>query len=349
METVGTARIRRALKRVRMRLWPPALVLMYHRVAAVDRDPWRLAVTPRHFAEHLDVVRGRGRPLTCAGLTRELRTGRAPRAAIALTLDDGYADNLSQARPLLERHDVPATIFVAAAYLDRPEGFWWDQLERLVLTPEDLPPRLRLEVRGRIHEYDLGADRRYPLTAQEEHAGWHTEADCPTERHRLFLALYRLMRPLGDAERRHTLDTLREWTGGPSPPRPVDRPLSAPELRAIARDGLVEIGAHTLTHPQLSTLGGNPQREEIWGSRSALQDTLGREVTSFAYPYGSRSDYTPETVTLVREAGFSGACTTVPGAVRSATDPFELPRLHVEDCDGDGLARRLAEWTAGGA
>ena len=348
MKTVGTARIRRALERVRMRLWPPTLLLMYHRVAAVDRDPWRLAVTPRHFAEHLDVVRGRGRPLTCAGLTRELRTGRAPRAAIALTLDDGYADNLSEARPLLERHDVPATIFVAAAYLERPEGFWWDQLERLVLTPEHLPPQLRLEVRGRAHEHDLGADRQYPLVAQRDHGGWRAEADCPTGRHRLFLALYRLLRPLSDAERRAALDSLREWTGVPAPPCAAERPLSKPELRRMAGDGLVEIGAHTLTHPQLSALEPSRQGEEIRGSRRALQEAVGREVQSFAYPYGARSDYTRETTSLVRDAGFSGACTTVPGAVTSATDPFELPRFHVEDCDGDGLARRLAEWAQGG-
>lgn len=128
---------------------------MYHRIAAVTPDPWQLAVTPAHFAEHLEVVRRYGRPLTVGDLSRAVGAGRIPPRAIVLTLDDGYADNLLEARPLLARHDVPATIFIAAGCLGRHQGFWWDQLERLVLTPVDLPRRLGLEVRGEIHQYDL--------------------------------------------------------------------------------------------------------------------------------------------------------------------------------------------------
>ena len=321
---------------------------MYHRVSVVLPDPWQLAVTPAHFAEHLEVVRRFGRPLTCRDLTRTLSTGRTPRRTIAVTLDDGYVDNLFEARPLLERHDVPATVFVAAGCLGRAEGFWWDQLERQVLTSVALPPRLRLEVRGQIHEYDLGADHHYPVRAQEAHAGWQAGADAPTERHRLFLALYRLMRPLADSERRQALADVAAWAGAPaSLPSPA-RPLTAPELQALARDSLVEIGAHTLTHPQLSALGREDQWAEILGSRVALQEAIGEDVVTFAYPYGAPSDYTRETVGLVRDAGFTGACATIQEPVRWDTGRFELPRFHVEDCDGDGLARRLAEWAAVG-
>ena len=86
------------------------------------------------------------------------------------------------------------------------------------------------------------------------------------------------------------------------------------------------------------------QRAEIGGSRVVLQEAAGRDVVSFAYPYGARSDYTSETMALVRDAGFSSACSTIQAAVRRGTGRYELPRVHVEDCDGDGLARRLTEW-----
>ncbi len=338
MGAFGASRIKRGLARAGGWLAPHALVLMYHRVTAAALDPWQLAVSPLHFAEHLEVVRRYGRPLLLRDLTRTLAAGRAPRRGVVLTLDDGYADNLFEARPLLERHDVPATVFVAAGYLERSEGFWWDQLERLVLTPIDLPRCLRFAVRGEVHQFDLGLDCCYPLKAQAQHAGWRAGTGSPTGRHRLFLELYRLLRPLSDTSR------LASWSGVPVSASSPARPLTVSEVQALSGGGLVEIGAHTLTHPQLSALDREAQREEIRGSRVALQKVVGTEVLSFAYPYGARTDYTRETVGLVAEAGFSGACATVPGVVRRSSGRFELPRFHVEDCDGDGLARRLAEW-----
>ena len=316
---------------------------MYHRVSAVRRDPWQLAVTPAHFAEHLEVIRGHGRPLLVRDLTRSLGAGRAPGRAIILTLDDGYADNLLEARPLLERHDVPATVFVAAGCLGRP-SFWWDDLERVILTSTDLPPHLRIVVRGEAHEWDLEDDVRYPLDDQSRDAGWQAATEPPTGRHRLFLALYRLLRPLSDPERRQALGALDSWAGAASADSPPARPLTVAEVPRLAANGLVEVGAHTLTHPQLSALDREAQRTEIQGSRLALEEITGGPVVSFAYPYGARSDYTSETLSLVKEAGFSGACATMARPVGRGTPPFELPRFHVEDCDGDGLARRLAAW-----
>jgi peptidoglycan/xylan/chitin deacetylase (PgdA/CDA1 family) len=317
------------LSRVWARLMPPTLVLMYHRIAAPSRDPWQLSVTPDHFAEHLEVIRRHGPRLLVRDLTRALAGRRAPRRGIVVTLDDGYADNLRHAWPLLERHDVPATVFVAAGYLGRAEGFWWDELERLVLAPSDVPSSVRLHVRGEAREYSVGPG--------------------PAERHRLFLELYWLIRPLTDPERRQVLAELAGWSGGHSPAPEEDRSLTVAELQALAGGGLVEIGAHTLTHPQLSALDRAGQAAEIHRSRDVLREVTGQDVVSFAYPYGGHADYTVESVRLVRECGFTGACATTAGAVRSSTSPFEIPRLHVEDCDGDGLTQRLARWVTAGS
>ena len=341
---IGASRVKRVLTRAASWLTAPSLVLMYHRVTAPPRDPWRLAVTPEHFAQHLEVIRRVGRPQRLRDLTRALATGRPPRRGIVLTLDDGYADNLLEARPLLEKHDVPATVFVAAGCVGRAQGFWWDQLENFLLTPVELPRQLELVVRGEIHQYDLGKDHRYPPEDQSRHARWQATEEPPTGRHRLFLALYRLLRPLADGERGVALSALARWSRVSPSGMASARPLTSAEVQRLSAGDLVEIGAHTLTHPQLSALGPDAQRDEIRGSRVALQEAVGTIVTSFAYPYGARSDYTKETVALVAEAGFSGACATVAGVVRRRSERFELPRLHVDDCDGDGLARRLAEW-----
>jgi peptidoglycan/xylan/chitin deacetylase (PgdA/CDA1 family) len=318
---------------------------MYHRIATPETDPWQLAVSPSHFAEHLAVVRRHGRALLVRDLSRALAAGRVPRRAIVITFDDGYADNFHHALPLLERHDVPATLFVAAGYVGRPDGFWWDRLERLILTPAELPPTLRLEVRGRRHEYALEATTRPVRGDRETTAAWRAWTPAPTGRHELFLTLYRLLRPLSDPERRRALADLTAWTGAGAPADSSDDTLGVAQLQTLASRPLVEVGAHTLTHPQLSTLAPADQEAEIRGSRVALEELTGTPVVSFAYPYGGRSDYTPETVRLVRDAGFSGACASFPGAVTRTTAGLEMPRYHVEDWDGDGLARRIATWS----
>src|SRR5205814_2494553 len=113
------------------------------------------------------------------------------------------------------------------------------------------------------------------------------------------------------------------------------------ELATLAQSGLVHVGAHTMTHAQLSSRPAEEQREEISRSRARLEQILGRAVPTFAYPYGGTADYTSQTVALVREAGFAAACSNFPGAITRRTAPFELPRIMIMDCDGDELAQKL--------
>jgi peptidoglycan/xylan/chitin deacetylase (PgdA/CDA1 family) len=106
-------------------------ILLYHRVAELERDPQRLAVTPEHFDEHLRVLGATCTPVAYADVPSLLRTPRRlPERAVAVTFDDGYRDNLHAAKPLLERHGVPATVFVASGYVGSGRAFWWDELER---------------------------------------------------------------------------------------------------------------------------------------------------------------------------------------------------------------------------
>ena len=93
------------------------LVLLYHRIAALDFDPQRLAVTPRHFAEHLEILKACCHPMPLRELVEGARGGTLPDRAVAITFDDGYADALEAGKPALERCGVSATAFLATAYL----------------------------------------------------------------------------------------------------------------------------------------------------------------------------------------------------------------------------------------
>jgi peptidoglycan/xylan/chitin deacetylase (PgdA/CDA1 family) len=265
-----------------------AVILMYHRIDVVERDPWRLAVTPARFAQQLAVIKEVFHPLPLQHLRESIATREIPRAAAVLTFDDGYRDNLTTAKPLLDEHDLPATLFVTTGYLDSERDFWWDELE---------------DVCG-----ELGSDSR-------------------TEWQRL--------QRLSRSEREDALDALWQQAGRARPT--ASRTMTSDELLELASE-LFEIGAHTVSHPPLSTLARRAQLEEIGASKDRLEALVERPVTSFSYPHG---DYSTITRRAVASAGFTTACTTVGGAVARGCRPLELPRLHVLDWDGDEFERRL--------
>src|ERR1700694_4545037 len=126
-------RLKRVVPKLRNLAAPGAVILLYHRVTELAVDPHRLAVSPAHFQEHLDVIRRVGVPCSLRDLTERMRHGRSIRRAVVVTFDDGYADNLENGVPLLERYDVPATVFAASGQVGRPREFAWDELSRSLL------------------------------------------------------------------------------------------------------------------------------------------------------------------------------------------------------------------------
>lgn len=342
MRVHGIAKLQHAARRLKHQLTRGGVVLMYHSVAEVDSDPWSLSVTPRHFAEHLEVLRKRSYPMQLQQLTQTLQDGACPQGAVAITFDDGYANNLHNAKPLLERYDIPATVFVIAGCVRHEHEFWWDELERLLLQPGILPETLHLSINSSTYQRELGESANYSEVAYQRHRHWEVEQeDNPSPRHSLYLSLWQQLRPLSEGERHRVLDELLVWAGAEPASRLTHRPLSLTEVSALAQGNLIEVGSHTLTHPFLSMLPVALQQDEIQRSKARLEELIQHPVSSFAYPHG---DYTEETVALVQEAGFTCACSTNAAAVWRHTDRFELPRFHVQDWDGEEFARQLSRW-----
>lgn len=156
----------------------------------------------------------------------------------------------------------------------------------------------------------------------------------------------RLLQQLPAADQAQCLADLTAWAGGPATARPANRALTLAELSQLAATELVEIGAHTLSHPLLAAMPADVQAREITDSKRQLEDWLGRPVTSFAYPYGlPGTSYTSATAALVRAAGYAGACAVWVDVVRRPTDRFQLPRLNVPaHWSGDDLERAFRTW-----
>ena len=318
---------------------PVGLILMYHRIAYPQSDPWRLAVSPPHFAEHLEVLRGVGVVLPLAEAVKAIQCRELRAGTIVVTFDDGYADNFYKALPLLERYDMPATVFLTTGYIGSTREFWWDALERIMLEPDLLPAELRLAVSGRTSEWLLGEAHHYTGEERRSDREWFAARHgTPSKRYELYRAVHRLLQPLAEGERRATLDSLSGWARVDNSARDSHRCLSRDEVAALGRRELIELGAHTVTHPLLPGLPQTLQSAEVRESKVELEQLLGHPVKSFAYPYGL---YAADTVTLVRHEGFSSACSIAAGVLNRETDLFSLPRIKVQDWDGDTLARIL--------
>jgi peptidoglycan/xylan/chitin deacetylase (PgdA/CDA1 family) len=338
----GAWKLRVLQRRLHQRLTQSAIILLYHRVTDLPSDPWSLAVTPRHFAEHLEVLRRYGTPLRLDRYVRDREERRLPRRPIIITFDDGYADNLHEAKPILARYDVPATIFVSTDFVGADREWWWDDLDRFLLQPGRLPASLELVIDGQAHRWDLGGDANYAPEDQRQYRRWRLwEQPAPTMRHHLYRELWQLLQPLPAPDRQKVIKELQLWSGRPLNGRPSHRGMTSEEVRALASDGLVEVGSHTVTHAKLSAIPSAAQRREIQQSKWRLEEILGAAVTGFAYPYGSRAMYAATTAALVQEAGYAYACANFPGLVEPTHSRYELPRIRVHDWDGEELARKL--------
>jgi peptidoglycan/xylan/chitin deacetylase (PgdA/CDA1 family) len=316
---------------------------MYHRVTELSNDPHWVAITPKRFAEQMDVIRKYFVPIRLQELLMALQERKVPKRAVVVTFDDGYADNLHEAVPLLERYAIPSTVFVTAGQVGSQRESWWDELDRLLLQPGILPPELRLNINGNIFDFQLNGSSTYTKQDYRRDRDWNiAREDDRGPRQYLFRKLLRVMSTMPGEERDRMVADLTTWAGADPCARPTHRPLTIDELIRLGKCALTEVGAHTMTHPMLAKLSVIDQRREIEQSKQTLEAILNGPVKSFAFPFGSSS---PETVAIVRDEGFACACSTNADVVSKGTDCFQLPRLCVRDWDGERFTRWLRWWT----
>lgn len=304
------------------------MILMYHRIVDEPIDPWGLAVSPSRFEEQLQVLRRSRYPMSLSDFVRHYLEGSLPARAVAVTFDDGYSDNLVAGKPRLAAADVPATVFLATGYIDSTEAFWWDELARLILI-EQAPQRFEIAIKGDTMQFDFAAD----ACGARRHASL-------TGRQAALLSLWQALRPLEDEERRQIMVKLRSilnFTGRDCRASP-GRAMTSDEVRALVSDGLVTIGAHTVTHPLLSKLQPAACHCEITGSKRTCEALIGGPVSSFSYPYGDHDAKVRETV---KTAGFAFAVSVRRAPTVTTSDVLALPRIHVPNQGGDEFEQML--------
>ena len=299
------------------------LILLYHRVDTPECDPFELCVTPRIFEEQLKILKEQTNPMPLREFARAAIEKKLPPKSVAITFDDGYLDNLKFAKPLLEKHEIPATIFIATGNLGKT--FWWDKLTTCILSGYPLPSEIDLV--NNNHAF-----KRENLKDDQE------------SRKKLFRDLYQFFQPLPLKDQEVLLEKLAEAVGRDFSLENLPRSMVAPEIIELADSNVIDIGAHTVSHPRLSAHSREFQKYEIFESKKFLSDLLGSSINTFSYPYGTLKEYNEMTVSLAREAGLEFACSVKSDLVYPQSDPFQLPRFDAFNWEKARFQKFLKAW-----
>jgi len=294
----------------RLALRDACLILQYHRVASLCFDPLQLAVEPYNFEGQIEYLARNFNVISMDEMKQHLETSRPfEERTVVITFDGGYADVLYTAKDVLDRFDVPATVFASSANILEGRPIWWKELEDFLIA-NPCKGWLDVEIDGRF--------RRWPLSTQ-------------LDRFRAYDDLYSIVSNKTSPEQEAIIEQITASVHLQAEELDDHRTMSAEELRKITEGGAIAIGGHTHSYAKLSCLPKWQQVEEILRNKEILQEVLGQDIEYFAYPFGNDGGYTPETMQILQDVGFSLACGGSYGTV-SATGGdgfYELPRVKV--------------------
>ena len=276
-------------------------ILIYHRVLARSDPLFPGEVDAVLFERQLRLLKRFYTPMPLADAVQRLQDGSLPPRAACITFDDGYADNAQVALPLLRRHGMHATFFIATGYLDGGQ-MWNDTVIEAVR-----------QAAGPV------------LDLQEDGLGTLPVATL-AQRQTAIATLLGLLKYLPSARRQQLAMRIRRQAGATAGPHAM---LSTAQLRLLHAAGM-EIGAHTASHPILSTLPDHVARQDIADGKQQLESLIQAPVSLFAYPNGKAGrDYGAPHVAMVRSLGFKAAVATDWGVARPGAelDLLQLPRF----------------------
>jgi len=279
----------------------PVIVLLYHRVCEMQDDCQQLAVSPDNFNKQIEFL-SQNYPV----LRFEDDWSQTKQTSFVITFDDGYSDNLYNALPILKKHSVPATFFVASENIQSGSEFWWNQLEQIILNTKidldklDLPFKEQGIIRMQLALKGYSAQKRDEFIKQ--------------------LA----------KQAKIELKTRAEY-----------RPLTVEELKQMDANELVTIGSHTVNHPQLAALSQEEQKYEINTGKTQLETILGHPVETFSYPFGNVDDFSNITMNICGQANINKTAANFPGQAHSWTDPRQIPRSLVRNWNLDEFKKQL--------
>jgi peptidoglycan/xylan/chitin deacetylase (PgdA/CDA1 family) len=305
-------------------------IFMLHHVRPARQAAFQpnrhLEVTPDFLRATLCHLRSRDIDIISMDeLHERLAQGRFDRRFAAFTLDDGYRDNVEFALPVLREFDAPLAVYVASDFAEGSGRLWWIALETVIAKAEQV-------------EVQIG------------NAALRLDATTPAAKQAAFDRLHDWLRGLsGEHDLQREIEALCARYGVDIAALCRGLCLSWDEVKRLAADPLVTIGAHTISHCNLARQSEEIAAQEMAVSRVRIEHALERPVLHFAYPYGDREAAARREFALAAAAGFKTAVTTRPGMLfaENAGHMTALPRVSLNGNYQD--ARILPVLTSGAA
>ncbi|MGH7926453.1 MAG: polysaccharide deacetylase family protein, partial [Candidatus Binatia bacterium] len=292
-------------------------ILAYHRIND-EGDRFFPAISVKNFGQQMRVLAECFTVCPLAELIERIKRDDLPESAVAVTFDDGYCDNYTNAFPILKRHSIPATIFLATDVIGTGRQLWYDEV--FAAFRETRVPELV--------DCKLG-NTTFPLTSLS------ARLQAQKEVLKYLWSLDRVTRDMMIGRLRKALYV--EETSE----RTARLMLTWEEVAEMYRCG-IQFGAHTGSHPALSKLTPEDAREEIRRSKRTIERVLSATVTTFAYPSGRPGDFTVTSKALVEEAGFNCGLTTIFGNNEPGMDLYEMRRIAPWNDDSETFGLRLS-------
>ena len=288
-------------------------VLIFHRVLPEPDPLFPLEMHARQFDAVCGWLASWFNVLALDEAVTRLKVGTLPARAACLTFDDGYADNLQVALPILQRHGLCATFFIATGFLDG--GRMWN---------DSVIETLRICSLSQLDLTALGLGRHTLCTIENRRAAIAT------------LIADLKYRPLNKR-----VALTEQISRMAQVALPDDLMMRSSEVKTLREAGM-QIGAHTVSHPILARLTQAQAYQEIAGGKLYLEKLLGERISLFAYPNGKPGeDYSPDTVAQVRSLGFDAAVCTQWGASSLSSDFFQIRRFSPWDSSKQRFGLRL--------
>lgn len=291
------------------------IVFTYHRVGKINSDYNNTCVSKENFEQQIMYMKTHFVVLPMEDFLEY--SGECTVATI--TFDDGYKDTINAILPIIEKYNVPITVFVTCNEQNGSE-FWMSDVIRLIFEGEFEDGKLSFKING----------EKIFLTIKDIN-----------DRYNIYYFFRRLFREHNKEFRKNILEELHKQTNIEWKSRDEFCPLDAEDVFNLSRHELVDIGAHTVGHTSLAKFSENIQRIEIENSIKILEGITGKKVKYFAYPFGNTEDVNNFTTKILKENGIVAAFTTKPEVIDEIEDVFLLPRINCENDSIESWARHV--------
>lgn len=318
---------------------PKAIVLMYHRICNIDTDPWQLAVSPNNFENQIKTIKKKFNVLPVNDLIEQFKNRKIKRNSVYITFDDAYQDNYFYAKPILEKYNCPATFFIPTHFIGKEHLFWWDALEKIILHSNVLPSEITLTIDDQSFNFEFEIET---LTdeIQYKQQTWHWPSPPPTNRCKLYLEIWELLKPLPLDKIMDTLNYIIKWANFEPPKTAENFPMNPEQLHELSNNKLFSLGMHTHTHPALASHSIEYQLNEIENNKHYLKSYTSK-INAIAYPYGNCNN---DTLECAKQNKIALGFTTAEGIITRYSSPLQIPRLQVVNCNGATLNDKLMKY-----